>query len=100
MQERMGMSMSTQSDEEVAVKALFPARNRAQMLSMITELPESAIVPFAALGVIKRRFHSDVIAMFEDEIYSKKISVNRKGRLELSEVFVSAARRRASDEEY
>ena len=92
-----GINQTFQSEEELAVNSLFPAKDKARRLQMITDLQPKAVIPLAVLGVIKRRFKSDVIAIFEDEFYSKLLSKDRKGRLELSEIFV--ARRAAKDEE-
>jgi len=92
-----GLGIGIPSEEELAVKSLFPAKNKAQNLQMITDIQPKAIVPLSALGLIRRRFDSSIIKMWEEEYYSILLSKDRKGRLELSEIFV--ARRAGKEEE-
>jgi len=94
-----GLSYSVSSDEEMAIDALFPTKSKAKRLQMVTELTPSMIVPLTALGLIKRKFGSKVIELWEDELYTKLISRDRKGRLEMSEIFVAGRSRRDSEED-
>lgn len=84
------------SEEELAVEALFPTKDKFKMLQMITEQQPKAITPWSVLGVFRRRYKSQVLRMFQEEFNMNKISQERKGRLELSEVV--AARRKALEE--
>lgn len=82
------MTVGINTDEEVAVSALFPTKDKFRMLQMITELQPRGVTPISVLGVIRRRFSSQVLFMFEEEYRTNQIARDRKGRLELSEVMV------------
>lgn len=82
-----GMGLSQVSEEEIAIKAMFPANNKFQMLQMVTELQGRSVVSFSVLGVIRRRFKSQVLQFFEEEYRVNEIALDRKGRLEQSEIF-------------
>ena len=93
-----GMSSSFGSEEELAVKTLFPYGSKFQMLQMLTELNPNEVNPFSVLGVVRRRWNSEVLKMYEEEFRINRKSKDRKGILEMAEIF-SAGRRLASDEE-
>lgn len=85
------------SEEELAIEAFFPTKDKFKMLQMITEQQPKAITPWSVLGVFRRRYRSQVLRMFQEEFNMNKISQERKGRLELSEILVS--RKKALEEE-
>ena len=74
------------SDEELAIQALFPTNDKFKMLQMITEVPPKAQMPWTVLGIFRRKFKSQVLAIFQEEHNLNKISQERKGRLELAEI--------------
>lgn len=84
------------SEEELAIEAMFPTKDKFKMLQMITEQQPKAITPWSVLGVFRRRFKSVVLRQFQEEYNLNKIAQERKGRLELSEVV--AARKKALEE--
>jgi len=92
------LSASFGSEEELAVRTLFPTKNRFELLMMITELNPNEVVPLSILGVIRRRWHSKVILMYEEEFRMNRKSKDRKGVLEMAEIF-SAGRRLASEDD-
>jgi len=92
-----GFRTGVKSEEEVAIEALFPAPGKLQMLQMITEVQPKAIISWSVLGVFRRLYGSKVLKMFQEEHGYNKVSQDRKGRLELSEVV--AARRIKEEEE-
>jgi hypothetical protein len=81
-----------QSEEEIALKFLFPARNKFEFLQMLTDQQPRAVTPFSVLGVFRRKYHSKVLTMFQEEMSINKIAQERKGRLEGSEVVVGIRR--------
>jgi hypothetical protein len=86
------------SEEEIAVDVLFPYSDKFRRLQMINEQQPKAITPWSVLGVFRRRYKSWVLATFQEEFNLNKIAQERKGRLELSEIF-AARRKLESDKE-
>ena len=90
-----GIGSGMESDETVAIQALFPTKDAFKKLCMISDLTPRSVGLISVLGVIRRRFNSTVLLMYEEELRMNKIAQDRKGRIELSEVLVGA--RRASE---
>lgn len=86
-----------QTEEEIAISALFPTKDKYKMLQMITEQQPKAVIPWSVCGVFRRLYGSKVLKMLQEEHNLNKIAQERKGRLELSEVV--AARRIKEKEE-
>lgn len=93
-----GIRAGVQSEEEVAIEALFPTKDKFKMLQMITEQQPKAIVPFSVLGVFRRLYKSNVLRIFQEEFALNKVAQERKGRLELSEI-VAAKRVKEKEED-
>ena len=96
------VKVNTESEEALAFKILFPSKNRKQLLQMITEIPNRLRVPMAVMGVIRGLYSStgffDAIATFEEEFYVLGLPLDRKSRLEASEI-VAAVRSKHSEDE-
>lgn len=90
---------NTSSENEVAIKLLFPATNRFQSLQMLSDLQPRAVVPFSVLGVFRRVYKSKVLEMFQEEHNLNKVSQERKGRLEGSEITASSRRAKEREED-
>jgi len=94
-----GIRTSVQTEEEIAIDALFPfRRNRFQMLQAISEQQPKAVTPWSVLGVFRRRFKSVVLRQFQEEHNLNKIAQERKGRLELAEIW-AASRKAVAEKE-
>jgi len=93
------MRTGIRSEEEIAIDALFPTRDRFKMLQMITEQQPGAIIPWSVLGVFRLKYKSKVLRAMQEEHGLNKISQERKGRLELSEVVVGVGRRLKKEDE-
>ena len=93
-----GVRFGIRTEEEVAVEALFPTRDKFKMLQMITEQPPRAIIPWSVLGVFRRTYKSDTLKMFQEEYSLNKIAQERKGRLELGGI-VAGVRKPEEKEE-
>ena len=88
------------SSEEVAtLKFLFPARNRFEMLQMLTETQPRAVTPFAVLDVFRKKYKSKILTSFSESHNTIKIGQERKGRLEGSEVVVGIRRSQKEGED-
>ena len=74
------------SDQELAVQALFPTKDKFKMLQMITEVPSRAQMCLTVLGVFRRKFKSQVLTILQEEHNLNKIAQERKGRAELTEI--------------
>lgn len=92
------MRAGVQSEEEIAIEALFPTKNKFKMLQMITHHQGKAMVPLGILGLFRRMYKSNTLAIFQEELNMNKIALDRLGRVELSEI-VSARRREKEKEE-
>jgi len=91
--------VGVQSENELAIDAMFPTKDKFKMLQMIGELNIRAEMPFTVLGVFRRMYKSKVLRMFQEEHNLNKISLDRKGRLELSEIVASRKRIEEGKEE-
>ena len=87
-----GIGTGLDSDETIAIQALFPTKDPFKKLCMISDLSPRSVGLISVLGVIRRRFNSTVLLMYEEELRMNKIAQDRKGRIELSEVLVGARR--------
>jgi len=92
-----GMRAGLQSEEEVALQWMFPAKNNFQKLQMMTHHSNKAMVPLSVLGLFRRMYGSKVLSMFQEELGFNKIALDRLGRVEGSEIV--AARRKAREED-
>ena len=86
-----------QSEEEVALDFMFPSKNQFRRLQMMTHHNMRAMVPLSVLGLFRRMYKSQVLTIFQEELGTNKIALDRLGRVEGSEIV--ASRRRASSEE-
>jgi len=82
------MRSGVRSEEEIAIDALFPVRDKFKMLQMINEQQPRAIMPWSVLGLLRVLYGSKVLRIVQEEHNLNKIAQERKGRLELSEVVV------------
>ena len=87
-----GIGTGMESDESIAIAALFPTKDSFKKLMMISDLSPRSVGLISVLGVIRRRFNSTILLMYEEELRMNKIAQDRKGRIELSEVLVGARR--------
>ena len=92
--EALGMSVGSSTEEEVAMKSLFPTNDPTRMLQMMTEIKPRTSSVLSVLGVIRRKFNSQVIKMFEEEYRYNQIAVDGKGNIRAAEVLVGARRPR------
>jgi len=86
------------TEDEVAVKSLFPAKSKFQMLQMITELSPRSQPSWMILGLFRKRFKSKVLETLQEEHNVNKVAQERKGRLELSEIFTSPRKKEKDDD--
>ena len=76
-----------ETEQELAIKTLFPAKDRFQMLQMITETAPRAEACWSVLGVFRRMFNSETLAMFQEENNLNQVAKERKGRLEAETIY-------------
>lgn len=86
-----------ESEEEIALKFLFPAKSRFEYLQMLTEQQPKAITPFSVLGIFRDKYKSKVLMKFQEEHNINKIAQERKGRLEGSEIVVGSKQKQMRD---
>jgi len=92
-----GLRAGIQSEEEIALKWMFPAKSEFQKLQMMTRHSNKAMVPLTVLGLFRRMYKSKVLADFQEELGINKIALDGFGRVEGSEIV--AARRKAREED-
>jgi len=91
------------SEEEIAFDVLFPGKTDLQRLQMISDYNARTIPPFTVLGVLRRLYggngrNFDPWEVYQEEYSSNRLSLERKSRLEASEI-VAAVRRKESEED-
>lgn len=92
-----GLRAGVQSEEEIALEFMFPAKDQFRRLQMMTHHQMRAMVPLSVMGVFRRLYSSKVLKMFQEELGYNKIALDRLGRVEGSEIV--AARRIAREKE-
>lgn len=92
-----GLRAGVQSEEEIALEFMFPAKDHFRRLQMMTHHQARAMVPLSVMGVFRRMYHSKVLTDFQEELGYNKIALERLGRVEGSEIV--AARRVAREKE-
>ncbi len=88
-----------QSEEEIAIEALFPTKDKFKMLQMITHHQMRAMVPLSILGMFRRMYKSNTLRMIQEELNLNKIALDRLGRVELSEIVYARRKESSKDEE-
>lgn len=88
-----------QSEEEAALNFMFPSKNQFRRLQMMTHHNMRAMVPLSVLGLFRRMYKSQVLAIFQEELGTNKISLDRLGRVEGSEIVASKRRGREEDDD-
>jgi hypothetical protein len=78
-------------DEVNILQVLYDTKNY-QRLKMISEIPPDLIFGTTVLGVIQKRFNSKVLKSVDVEFLSRQKSKDRKGILELVELYVGLRR--------
>jgi len=92
-----GLRAGVQSEEEIALEFMFPAKDHFKRLQMMTHHQMRAMVPLSVLGIFRRMYKSNVLKTFQEELGYNKIALDRLGRVEGSEIV--AARRIAREKE-
>ena len=97
------VKISTESEEALAFKALLPAQNEFQKLQMITDIQVKTRVPLSVLGVIRRLYSGtgniDILKTFQEEFNINGLPLDRKSRLEASEIVAAVRSKRGEDED-
>jgi len=82
-----GLRMGSEAEYEGAIRALFPyGKDNFRMLQMLTETNSRSQMPLTILGVLRRKYKSDLLKTLQEEHNLNKVALDRKGRLELSEI--------------
>lgn len=92
-----GLRAGIQSEEEIALQWMFPARSNFKRLQMMTHHSNKSMVPLSVMGLFQRMYKSQVLKIFQEELGYNKIALDRLGRVEGSEIV--AARRKAREED-
>ena len=97
------VKIGSKSEEELAFAYLFPGKTDLQRLQMISDYNSRTINPFSVLGVLRRLFSGngrnffDPWYVYQEEYSSNRLSLDRKSRLEASEI-VAAVRRKEEED--
>ena len=92
-----GLRAGIQSEEEIALQWMFPAKDNFRKLQMMTHHSNKAMVPLSVMGLFRRMYKSPTLRIFQEELGTNKIALDRLGRVEGSEIV--AARRKIREEE-
>ena len=93
------LRFGVKSEEEIAMEAMFPSKEKFKILQMMTSQQPRAIMPWSILGVFRRKYKSKVLALFQEEHGYNKIAEDRLGRVEFAEVVAAVRRPREKEEE-
>jgi hypothetical protein len=101
--EYKGIKVGMESEEELAFRTLFPSANPFQLLQMITEIPVRNRINLSVVGVIRRLYSGtgniDILKVFQEEFNINGIPLDRKGRLEASEIVAAVRAKREEGED-
>ena len=93
------MRGSVQSEEQIALEFMFPTTNKFRRLQMMTHHSQRAMVPLSVMGIFRRMYKSQVLAVFQEELGLNKIALDRLGRVEGSEIVASRRQQREREED-
>lgn len=93
------MRLGVQSEEQLAIETMFPFKDKFKMLQATTEIQLKATMPWSILGYFRRKYKSEFLKTLQEEHNINKISLDRKGRLELSEIVASIRKPKEREEE-
>ena len=88
-----------QSEEGAALDFMFPSKNQFKRLQMMTHHNMRAMVPLSVLGLFRRMYKSEVLRIFQEELGTNKIALDRLGRVEGSEIVAPSRRSRGGEDE-
>lgn len=96
------VNVGGKSEEEIAFDVLFPGKTELQRLQMISDYNARTVPPFSVLGVLRRLYSGngrnfDPWYVYQEEYSSNRLSLDRKSRLEASEI-VAAVRRKEEED--
>lgn len=100
--EQGGRRIGSPTEEELAFETLFPAVTPIQKLQMISDYNARTINSLSVLGVLRRLYSGngrnfDPWYVYQEEYSSNRFSLDRKSRLEASEI-VAAVRRKEEED--
>jgi len=90
---------SIQNEEQLALQFMFPFKDKFKLLQSLTEYRNREIPSWSVLGVFRRKYRSNLLRVFQEETNINKIAVDRKGRLEGSEIVAAVRTKSKEDEE-
>lgn len=76
------------SEEQIAMDTLFPSKDELKMLQMMNRVAPRMTTALSVLGFMRRRFNSDVLRIFQEELTLNNIAREGFGRAEAVEVLV------------
>jgi hypothetical protein len=78
---------------------MFPTTDKFKKLQMVGENTKRMVNSLAVTGIFRRKFHSQTLAIFQEELNINNIALDRKGRIEASEISASVRHAKDSDED-
>lgn len=94
-----GLRAGIQSEEEIALQWMFPAKTNFKRLQMMTHHSNRAMVPLSILGLFRRMYNSRELGIFQEELGYNKIALDRLGRVEGAEIVAARRKSREEDED-
>ncbi len=80
------------TEEEAAFEIMFPFQDKFRRLQMMTDVGIKSQMPWSVLGVFRQKYDSKLLKSLQVESGLNKISLDRKGRGEASEITVASRR--------
>jgi len=84
--------VATGTSEEASALSILTDTKNYQRLKMVSEIPAPLISTLTVLGVIQRRYKSDVLKLYDEEFLSRQKSRDRQGIGEIIEVLLGLRR--------
>lgn len=81
-----------EAEYEPAIRGLFPYDDAFRRLQMLGETSARAQMPMTVLGTLRRKYKSTFLRSLQEEYNLNRVALDRKGRLEFSEIVVRPKR--------
>lgn len=95
---KKGFRAGVEAEYEPAIRALFPYDDKFKRLQMLAETNARAQMPMTVLGTFRRKFGSIFLRTVQEEYNLNRVALDRKGRLELSEIVARPRKEEESKE--
>jgi len=87
-----GLGIGGVSEDQIALQTLYPTNDPFKKLQMVSDVKLKMVPGLSVMGVLRRRFKSTILRMWDEEYRINTIPVDRKSRIEAAEILVGRGR--------